>query len=266
MGNDGNAAADPARPGSSAENDAALTRRIISYVLFTFIVYLAIGLGLLFPPSLPLILFAIVAASNATGAGVTIEKMFLAGFGPGVLLVGMAIWLGMRLGPKSTGIHRAVRPGRGGPRGLGGKMGTAAAGRRAGGVVRGIGHAGGSRGGHGALRIRGGDVCLSRFQAGERNSARHGGGGLLVGGVLLILGVALGFTNYLVDAQVPDPRGGMGHRGCQSKYAFLLALNLCLLAVGCLMDMYSAIIVVAPLIVPLAMAYGVDPVHQQTHI
>ena len=65
------------------------------------------GLGLLFPPSLPLILFAIVASSNATGAGVTIEKMFLAGFGPGVLLVGMAIWLGMRLGPKSTGIHRA---------------------------------------------------------------------------------------------------------------------------------------------------------------
>ncbi len=77
------------------------------------------GLGLLFPPSLPLILFAIVASSNATGAGVTIEKMFLAGFGPGVLLVGMAIWLGMRLGPKtpastarSTGARRDARSGR----------------------------------------------------------------------------------------------------------------------------------------------------------
>ena len=58
------------------------------------------GLGLLFPPSLPLILFAIVASSNSAGSGVTIEKMFLAGFGPGVLLVGMAIWLGMRLGQK----------------------------------------------------------------------------------------------------------------------------------------------------------------------
>ena len=72
------------------------------------------GLGLLFPPSLPLILFAIVAGSNATGAGVTIEKMFLAGFGPGVLLVSMAIWLGMRLGPNSTGSHRAFDRGEAG--------------------------------------------------------------------------------------------------------------------------------------------------------
>ncbi|MCU0784254.1 MAG: TRAP transporter large permease subunit, partial [Verrucomicrobia bacterium] len=64
------------------------------------------GLGLLFPPSLPLILFAIVASSNATASGVTIEKMFLGGLGPGVLLVGMAIWLGIRLGPK----HDIVRP------------------------------------------------------------------------------------------------------------------------------------------------------------
>src|SRR5438094_4885677 len=51
------------------------------------------GLGLLFPPSLPLILYAIVASSNSKGAGVTIEKMFLGGLGPGVLLVPMAIWL-----------------------------------------------------------------------------------------------------------------------------------------------------------------------------
>src|SRR5437762_7142360 len=61
------------------------------------------GLGLLFPPSLPLILYAIVASSNAKGAGVSIERMFLGGLGPGVLLVAMAIWLGLRLGPKDTG-------------------------------------------------------------------------------------------------------------------------------------------------------------------
>src|ERR1035437_10599444 len=72
------------------------------------------GLGLLSPPSLPLILFAIVASSNATAAGVTIEKMFLGGLGPGVLLVGMAIWLGMRLGPKNTGSHRGFDRGEAG--------------------------------------------------------------------------------------------------------------------------------------------------------
>src|SRR6266478_7336424 len=59
------------------------------------------GLGLLFPPSLPLILYAIVASSNSKSAGVSIEKMFLGGLGPGVLLVAMAIWLGIRLGPKT---------------------------------------------------------------------------------------------------------------------------------------------------------------------
>src|SRR5439155_16821286 len=65
------------------------------------------GLGLLFPPSLPLILYAIVASSNSKGAGVTIEKMFLGRLGPGVLLVAMAIWLGVRLGPKQRADRRA---------------------------------------------------------------------------------------------------------------------------------------------------------------
>ena len=58
------------------------------------------GLGLLFPPSLPLILYAIVASLNAKAGGVTIEKMFLGGLGPGLLLVAMAAWMGVRLGPK----------------------------------------------------------------------------------------------------------------------------------------------------------------------
>src|SRR5439155_23617342 len=70
------------------------------------------GLGLLFPPSLPLILYAIVASSNAKGAGVTIERMFLGGLGPGVLLVCMAIWLGLRLGPKKMGSRPALIPAR----------------------------------------------------------------------------------------------------------------------------------------------------------
>jgi tripartite ATP-independent transporter DctM subunit len=85
--------------------------------------------------------------------------------------------------------------------------------------------------------------------------------GLMVGGVLLILGVALGFTNYLIDAQIPGRAVEWITGTVQSKYAFLLALNLCLLVVGCVMDMYSAIVVVVPILVPLGMAYGIDPVH-----
>ena len=86
--------------------------------------------------------------------------------------------------------------------------------------------------------------------------------GLVIGGVLLILGVALGFTNYLVDAQMPDRAGRVGHRQrCESRWAFLAVLNVFLLLVGCVMDIFSAIVVVVPIIVPVAAAFGVDPVH-----
>jgi tripartite ATP-independent transporter DctM subunit len=85
--------------------------------------------------------------------------------------------------------------------------------------------------------------------------------GLLVGGVLLILGVALGFTNYLVDAQIPDRAIDWATATLQSRVAFLIALNLFLLAVGCVMDIFSAIVVVVPIIVPVAAAFGIEPVH-----
>jgi tripartite ATP-independent transporter DctM subunit len=85
--------------------------------------------------------------------------------------------------------------------------------------------------------------------------------GLLVGGVLLILGVALGFTNYLVDAQVPVKAVEWVTAHVDSKWTFLLLLNLFLIVVGALMDIYSAIVIVVPLIVPLGAAYGIDPLH-----
>jgi tripartite ATP-independent transporter DctM subunit len=85
--------------------------------------------------------------------------------------------------------------------------------------------------------------------------------GLLVGGVLLILGVALGFTNYLADAQIPDRAIEWATGTLESRIAFLIALNVFLLLVGCVMDIFSAIVVVVPIIVPVAHAFGVDPVH-----
>jgi tripartite ATP-independent transporter DctM subunit len=85
--------------------------------------------------------------------------------------------------------------------------------------------------------------------------------GLLVGGVLLILGAAMGLTNLLITEHVPDRLTEWISTAIESKWLFLLALNVFLLAVGCLMDIFSAIIVVAPLVVPVALAFGVDPVH-----
>jgi tripartite ATP-independent transporter DctM subunit len=82
----------------------------------------------------------------------------------------------------------------------------------------------------------------------------------VIGGVLLIIGVAVGFTNYLVDAQLPSILVAWTHAHVHSKYSFLLLLNLVLLLKGSFMDVFSAIIVMVPLITPIAAGFGIDPV------
>jgi tripartite ATP-independent transporter DctM subunit len=219
------------------------------------------GLGLLFPPSLPLILYAVVANANAGAGGVTIKRMFLGGLGPGLVLVAMASLAGIWLGPKKPA--QAARF----DRAEAGRSIWAAKWELLLPVVALVALFGGWATPVEAAAVTAlyaflveTFVCRDFKRAGDipRVMAEAG---LLVGGVLLILGVALGFTNYLVDARVPTHAVEWVTGFVKSKYAFLLALNLCLLAVGCVMDIYSAIIVVAPLIVPLALAYGVDPVH-----
>lgn len=84
---------------------------------------------------------------------------------------------------------------------------------------------------------------------------------MLVGGILIILGVAMGLTNFMIDQQVPDALFNWVRGYITSKYMFLVVLNLFLLVVGCLMDIFSAIIVVVPIIMPIAKNYGVDPIH-----
>jgi len=218
------------------------------------------GLGLLFPPSLPLILYAIVASLNKAG-GVTIEKMFLGGLGPGLLLVAMAAGLGIRLGPR----EKAGRPAF--DRGEAGRAIWAAKWELLLPVVALVALFGGL-----ATPVEAAAVTalyafvVEAFVYRDFKQAREiprvmSDCGLLVGGVLLILGVALGFSNYLIDAQIPARAAEWVLGAVQSKYAFLLAVNLCLLLVGCVMDVYSAIVVVVPLIVPLGLAYGIDPIH-----
>jgi tripartite ATP-independent transporter DctM subunit len=83
----------------------------------------------------------------------------------------------------------------------------------------------------------------------------------MIGGVFIILGSAMGLTNYLVDAQIPMLATEWVQAHIHSKLVFLLALNLFLFVVGCLMDVYSAIIIQAPLLIPISQAFGVDPLH-----
>ena len=84
---------------------------------------------------------------------------------------------------------------------------------------------------------------------------------MLVGGILIILGAALGLTNYLIDEEVPMRIMDLIKVHISSPIIFLVALNLFLLAVGCVMGTFSALIVVVPLITPIAQAYGIHPIH-----
>jgi len=84
---------------------------------------------------------------------------------------------------------------------------------------------------------------------------------VLVGGVLIILGAAMGLTNYLIDAEIPMQLLDFFKTQIESKILFLIVLNLFLLAVGCTMGIFSALVVVVPLLSPIAEAYGIDPIH-----
>ncbi len=211
------------------------------------------SLGLLFPPSLPLILYGYVAS-------VSIDKLFLAGLLPGLFLVLVLAGYGIHQGKKDGVVRQKVSA-------------TAAikALREAaweaplpllilGGIYSGVITV------MEAAALTAGyvfivevfiykDVQLKKIPEIVSESMS------LVGGILIILACALGLTSYLVDAEVPMVVLDWMQQYVHSKYTFLLLLNVFLLIVGCLMDIFSALIVVVPLIVPVALGFGVDPVH-----
>ena len=218
------------------------------------------SLGVLFPPCLPLILYAVIATNS--GAHVEIKDIFLGGLLPGTLLLGLTVWWGVT----------RVKPGKGAAK----EPFNAKEAFRAimeakwelllpvvalvslfGGFATPVEAAALT-----ALYA----LCIEVFIYRDLHLLRDvprvmAECGLLVGGVLLILGVAMGFTNYLIDMQVPDMAVDWATSTISSKWTFLLLLNIFLLLVGCLMDIFSAIIVVVPLLIPIGLAFGIDPVH-----
>lgn len=84
---------------------------------------------------------------------------------------------------------------------------------------------------------------------------------MLVGTILVILLMALALSSFLTLEQVPDAATAAIQEHISTRYGFLLALNILLLIVGCIMDIFSAIVVMTPLILPIALAFGIDPVH-----
>ena len=212
------------------------------------------SLGLLLPPALPLILYAIVAETSP-------EDLFIAGFLPGLLLITlMAAW----------GVREALTTGAGrypfalrelGPSlwlakwelalplvvlvayfsGSATLVETSALAALYAAVVTGLLHR---------------DFPLWRGLLHAFSEC-----GVLVGGVLIIVAVAQGFTQYTLDAELPYRLLEWTQSQIESPLVFLLALNVFLLLVGCIMDIFSAVVVVVPLITAIGAAYGIDPIH-----
>lgn len=216
------------------------------------------SLGMLFPPCTPIILYATVAYLNG-GTGVSVERMYAGALLPGLVLLALtAVW-GLVIAPRGTGPRRRFSAGEAARALWNAKFElgvplVALTTWRMGTLIEAAALT--------ALYALLVGVAFQRDVSLTKNVPRVlSECALLIGGVLLILGVALGFTSWLVDAQIPDLGVEWVQGHVSSRTAFLLVLTLFLLAVGCLMDVYSAIFVVVPILVPIGAAYGVDPVH-----
>jgi C4-dicarboxylate transporter DctM subunit len=211
------------------------------------------SLGLLFPPSLPLILYGIVAE-------VPIGDLFIGGLLPGTLMLGALCALGVREGLITGSARRPFTAREAGAATWRAKwelmlpvviVGSLLAGAT---TVQSAALA--------ALYTLIVQRFIQRDLAGFADLRRAISHSIaLVGGILIILAVAVGFTTYLIDAQVPARLADWARENIHSKWVFLLGLNAFLIVVGGLMDIFSSIIVVVPLVVPIATHFEIDPIH-----
>ena len=216
------------------------------------------SLGLLLVPSVPLILYGIVAQQLGVGEPFALEQLFIAGLGPLLVMVALlsvyAIWAHGGV-PRAT-FNKAA-------------LWNAIVAARwelplpivvLGGIYSGyfaISEAAAVT----AVYIFVAEVLLYRDVKWRElpNVTREAM--VMVGSILLILGVALGFTNYLVDAEVPQRMFAVMQEHITNKYMFLILLNILLLALGAVLDIFSAIVIMVPLLLPVAVGYGIHPMH-----
>ncbi len=212
------------------------------------------SLGLLFPPSLPLILYGVVAR-------VQIDKLFIAGIIPGILLILLLSIYSIRKDQalkidftnySFTKFFQSVKDA---------KWELPIPIIILGGIYSGfvtVVEASALTAFY-VLIIQffvNHDLSIKKdFQKIFADSTR------LVGGILIILAAAMGFTAFLIDAQIPQIALEFIQTNISSKYTFLLLLNVFLLLTGSVLDIFSAIIIVVPLIIPISQVYGINPIH-----
>ncbi len=219
------------------------------------------SLGLLFPPSLPVLLYSVAASTPGSAAPVSVEQLFIGGLLPGLFLVVLVSLYGIQRGIMAQAPRQPFRKAE-------------------------VFH---------ALREAKWDLLLPvlvivAFASGIATVVEAAAIGAayalfvelviyrdihpfyelpgvfvhaaaLVGAVVVLLGVALGLTNYLVEAEIPTRLVEWVQSHIHSQWAFLLVLNVMLLVLGSVLEIYSAIVVLVPLVAPLGVAFNVHPVH-----
>ncbi len=212
------------------------------------------SLGLLLPPALPLILYAVVAE-------LPMEDMFIGGLLPGVLMTSLIAAWGVREGRRTHAARPAFTVREALAAAWEGKWELAMPAIVLGSMFV-LGSTPVEASAVTALYALLVQTVIHRELSIGRDLVRVFTECLtIVGGVLIILSVAVGFTDYLIIAQVPSALLEWTQAYVESPLTFLLILNLFLLVVGALIDIFSATVVVVPLIVPIGMAFGVHPVH-----
>jgi tripartite ATP-independent transporter DctM subunit len=218
------------------------------------------SLGLLFAPALPLILYGVVAQQMNLEQPVRIDDVFAAGLLPGLLMLAvLSLWtVWKRRASKEGAIRFSWEEARAALREsiweiplpfvvLGGiysgffALSEAAAVTALYVLVVEVG-------------IRR-EIALSKLPEVMRESM------VLVGAILIILGASLASTNYLIDTEVPTRLFDLVRAHIDSRLTFLILLNLFLLALGTMLDIFSALVIVVPIILPIAVGYGIHPLH-----
>ncbi|MDH3390935.1 MAG: TRAP transporter large permease subunit [Desulfobulbaceae bacterium] len=212
------------------------------------------SLGLLFPPSLPLILYGVISQTR-------IDQLFLAGILPGILMLALLVSYSMIKGRRHklkdtekptyrdmlSGLKEAAWELPLPIIVLGGIYGGFLVAGEAAAVT--------------ALYVLIVEVLIYRDVAISRLPAIMVQSMVLFGGILVVLAASMATTNYLVDQQVPMQLFELISQYISSKYTFLLLLNIFLLIVGSMLDIFSALVLVLPLIIPIAEAYDVNLIH-----